>query len=96
MLKLSLSDLDSHRLKELQRKDYIKVIIKSPKGYCRGAYNNTTGVLLNNDGVSSQIRVDEAFYEDLDRRGFINCPRIPNDYIFLLFYYHQNFLLKNE
>lgn len=96
MSKLSLSDLDSHRLKELQRKDYIKVIIKSPKGYCRGAYNNTTGVLLSKDRVSSQIRIDEAFYEDLEHRGFVSYPIIPNDYIFLLFDYHQNFLLKNE
>jgi hypothetical protein len=53
-----------------------------------------TGVLLSKGSYSSQIRVDEAFYEDLDRRGFINYPRIPNEYVFPLF--QQNFLLKNE
>lgn len=72
----------------------LRVIIKCPKGYCRGAYNNVTGVLLSKGSYSSQIRVDESFYEDLDRRGFINYPRIPNEYVFPLF--QQNFLLKNE
>jgi hypothetical protein len=93
---LSLSDLDPHRLEELQKKDCIKIIIKSPKDYCRGAYNNTTGVLLSKDRYSSRIRIDKDFYEDLEHRGFVSDPRIPNDYIFLLFDYHQNFLLKNE
>ena len=71
----------------------LRVIIKCPNGYCRGAYNNVTGVLLSKGSYSSQIRVDEAFYEDLDRRGFINYPRIPNEYVFP---FSQKLLLKNE
>lgn len=71
----------------------LRVIIKCPKGYCRGAYNNVTGVLMEKNRTWSQIRVDEAFYEDIDRRGFINYPRIPNEYVFP---FSQKLILKNE
>ena len=72
-----------------------RVIIKCPKEYCDGAYNNVTGVLMEKGETWSNIMVDEKFWKAIDDSGHIRYPSIFNEYVFPLFS-TKNFLLKNE
>ena len=70
-----------------------RVIIKCPKEYCDGAYNNVTGLLMEKGRSWSNIMVDEKFWKAVDDSGHIRYPSIFNKYIFPL---SQNFILENE
>ena len=76
-----------------QKKKIVRVIIKCPKNYCDGAYNNVTGVIMERGRSWSEIRVDEKFWKAVEDSGHIRYPSILNKYIFPLF---QNFILENE
>lgn len=70
-----------------------RVIIKCPKEYCEGAYNNVTGLLMEKGGTWSNIMVDEKFWKAIDDSGHIRYHSIFNKYVFPL---SQNFILENE